>query len=215
MNDDLPPPPPRGLGLDDLTLQLSVSDQEALELKRRFDATLDEACARVESLGVPVSMDKPSIEYPALGVSHLEGGPPAAYGVAWDQHLAWLGYLDMLLAQLRSQKIAADNAERTLLSEVRKKLVEVNKGLPRDAKMSQEALDDIVRTNPVYLQAQIEAQRWAQGVLLVESRISSLTKNMQAISRHITLRGQERDLGYGGSRSFTDPPVRPPSNWPR
>ena len=93
--------------------------------------------------------------------------------------------------------------------------MEVNKGLPRDAKMSQEALDDIVRTNPVYLQAQIEAQRWAQGVLLVESRISSLTKNMQAISRHITLRGQERDLGYGGSRSFTDPPVRPPSNWPR
>lgn len=191
--------PPRVLGLPPIEY-VGLSGPVVLAIRDRFSTTYDLVLQDLQKKGLPVDIQRPAHSFPVTGVSHLESQGAAAYGSAWDENVAWLSYVNHHLTVCLSLLLAADNTLDVTARTLHRKFVEENKALPPPSRKSLEDIKNLVVTNPHYQDALRTQQQYAQQRKMLEGYIDTLQRNLTAISRHITVRGQDLWANGGGGQ---------------
>ncbi len=170
------------------------------EIRDKFSATQQQVDESLRACGLPNTIPEPSTTFPSGEVTSLHNQGEEAYGRAYDQNMAWLAYLTYKLSEVQSLKMAADTVVKLTAAQLRRQFSTENRKRPVKERYSQDELDTLVLTHAAYVDALVQQQRHTQNKQRLEGLATILNKNISAISRHITLRGQElfRNHGAGG-----------------
>lgn len=185
-------------------------------IRGRFEATQVKVDESLKALGLPTSLPEPSTPFPSGEVNSLQGQPEEAYGAAYDHNMAWVAFLTNHLTSIQSLKMAADTVVKLTAAQLRRQFTAENRKRGTKERYNQDELDNLVLTHESYIAALVVQQQHAQNKLRVEGLLGILNKNIAAISRHITLRGQEMfRLGFPGQPAPFPPGTRPnPLSYP-
>lgn len=181
------------------------------EIRDKFNVTQAQVDANLRACGLPTTIAEPATSFPSGEVTILQGQGEEAYGKAYDQNLAWLAFLTYKLSEVQSLKMAADTVVKLTSAQLRRQFSTENRKRPVKERYSQDELDTLVLTHAAYQEALVQQQLHTQNKQRLEGLATILNKNIAALSRHITLRGQElfRNHGAGGYTPQGFPPPNP------
>lgn len=176
------------------------------DLRRRlapFQKTLDHVKARILGWGLPIELTRPTTPFPAADLPKDMSAD--ALVQAYDTHLGWQNYLSTICADADNQVLAAKNVLAHIEAELRRTLKANNRRLASKhgpGYLSEQDIGDAIEVNPVYTEAKVALQTYKQLLETSQALLSVVTRNMQALSRLITIRGQEiQRLLFGGGGS--------------
>lgn len=160
---------------------------------------------RMEGWGLPVVLAQPKVPFPPADLPKAMTADDLV--AAYETHLGWQNYLSTLTADTKNQVVASKNVLAQIEATIRRILKDANrKKATRNSVgyMTEQDVADAIETNPVYVEAKVALQTYEQLLETTEALLSVITRNLQAISRLVTIRGQElQRLLFGGGGSAT------------
>lgn len=194
MNDDdqderLPPRVPAHGGVH-FPQQLGTSAATKQAVHERWSTlTAVEADLAQKGLGV---LQQPKFAYPgSVTPEELTTQNNQAYSTLYAQHLGWYNFTAEIVAHVRAYLVQIDNEMEDIASRLRIGERERNKGRQKDEKLSKDDIEDGIRQEPRYRDLTLERQRYQQHRLLVEARLEAMYRNLQVLSRQVTIRANE------------------------
>lgn len=168
-----------------------------------FHDTIHIVRQRIEGWGLPVLLSQPKVPFPPADLP--KGMTADELVVAYDTHLGWQNYLATVCADTKNQLVASRNVLAQIEATIRRILKDANrKKASRNSTgyMTEQDIADAIETNPVYAEAKVALQTYEQLLETTQALLSVITRNLQAISRLVTIRGQEMQrLLFGGGGS--------------
>lgn len=176
-----------GLVIPDL---IGLTDTELDEIARQHD-TFDEVETELTKWGFS-PMEKPRYQCPELTPEVLATVNMTQYSSTYTQFNAWYGYAHNTLARLKAVRLGIEREMNTIGRGMR---MAMHKQKAAGTKLTKEYLEDLVESNPRYSQLALEEQKLDQQVMLVESQVNSLERDLRLISRQVELLRMEHDNG--------------------
>ena len=191
----------------------AVADDEVEAIYQEFSSVEAEVVRELAAQGLDVEerfqAGRPKTPYPQVDIERLDQEGSAGYNRVYTELLSWLGYVTTLLARSQNDLLSSKNALEQVSAKIRNSLSK------EGAKA--EALDHRMRVNPVFIKALKAWQKAKEREVLIESYRANLERDLRAVSRSVTIRGQDLLLNPEGRRitqpepSTPTPSVRPKS----
>lgn len=157
--------------------------------------------------GLPRSLDLPRGKFPGLDLPDPEA-PSGEFVAVYQQNVSWLSYLLSLTAKVKGEKLAVENVLDITRAQLRTDLRNSSDSRSRRGAPGSLSADDVearILTNPRYQDAMLRHQKVMMRLADLKALADALEKNIESLSRTITLRGQDRFLTP--SPSGNAPPV--------
>lgn len=162
---------------------------------------------------LPRSLPLPHCAFPSLDLPD-PGAPSEEFIEAYQQNTSWLSYLLSLQAKVTSEKLAVDNVLDITRAQLRTDLRASSDSRGRRGSagsLTNEDIDARILINPRYQDAMLRLQKVLTRLADLKALSTALQRNIESISRTITLRGQ--DL-YLAPPSGKIPPPAPRTRTP-
>ena len=192
-------------------LPLGVGAARSQSIREKWD-TVDESDARVINSGL-VDHPKPEFVCPDLTADALTTTDSWSYTETYVHLLGWSTYANELRAQVQARILQFENMKDIVTAQTRTLQRELAKASGK--KPSSEELEDILLTNPEYLEVLLELQKLKQSKMLLDAKVESIDRSLRVISRQVEIRKLDVEQGRTGaampSRNLRDPsPAREP-----
>jgi len=187
-----------------------IADSEVDELYMTFASVESEVIKELAQQGLDIeerfASSKPSTAYPQVDMEQLDKEGSAGYNRVYTELLSWLNYVTTLQARSQNELLSTKNALDQVSAKIRNSLVK--DGTKTDA------LDYRMRINPVYIKALKAHQKAKERDTLIESYRLNLERDLRAVSRSVTIRGQSMLMSPEGRRIVEQPQTSGPSGKP-
>jgi hypothetical protein len=191
---------------EDIPSLLLEDDDEVERVYRKFIDMEEDVSAELQREGLPVYGEhaaQPVSSFPKVDIAQLNAlNDPTAYSQAYKELLAWLAWVNVLRARNENSIMGAENALEVVSAKLFVRL-------QKDAKANGWK-DDFVkaslRSHPTYIEATLALQRAKERGNLLHSYASDLDRQQRAVSRMITVRGQDTQMNIGVHRPQPSPP---------
>lgn len=192
------------------TLGASAPEQQSLEDRW---TTSTEVEAELAERGLP-SLQRPAWDYPGpVTPEQLVTQDGEDYTRLFLHHLGWHNYLYPIVARVRSHLLQVENRKKLLERSIRKTERERNANRPKETRVTQEELKECHLDDGAYQELMLEEQKLRQQRLEYEGYLAVVAKNLDVISRQVTLRGQDIEQERLGGGLGTRHKFRAPTAW--
>lgn len=186
---------PRGRGLPALG-QAILGDAQVTHIMQQFQQVTLDVETRLRNEGIPLDnlteQRDTAPSFPLVDLVALSKQGAEAYEEAYKILLHWQGYLVTLLAMADNDLLAAKNGHDTVTAELRKEAYSSK----RQGRLgSVEELTAWVESNPAYVENLKILQAAKQHRTMVNAYMERISEQIKAVSRHVTIRGQELEFG--------------------
>jgi hypothetical protein len=196
-DEQLPPRTPAHAGLH-LPPSLGTSATTKQEVHAQW-RTLEIIEAELAAKGF-APLKQPSFEYPgSVTPEQLTTQNNQDYSTLYAQHLGWYNYTAELVAHVRAYLVQVENEMEDIASRLRIEERKKNKIRTKEDKLSKDDIEDVVLQEPRYRELRLEKQKFQQHRLLTEARLEAMYRNLQVLSRQVTIRSNELDQTQIGS----------------
>jgi hypothetical protein len=195
-------PPPTSNGGLIVPVGLGVARSKLREIINRF-TTQEQVLADLANAGIH-NPKQPEFQLPEVTVDALTGDS-RSYTELFAKQLAWFNYLTQAYAVAKIALLEATNIVTLVENMIRDSLVEENKLLPKEQKMSAKELEAKILTHPDYIEALHELQIMTQYKIRLEAQVEVADRNMKVISREVEIKkieseGAAREHNIGNMR---------------
>lgn len=196
-DEQLPPRTPAHVGLH-LPPTLGTASSTKQEVHQQWN-TLPAIEADLASKGFNALL-APSFEYPGtVTPEQLTNPNNQMYSELYARHLGWYNYTAELLAETRAYLVQVENEMDDIASRLRIQERNKNKTRPKEDKLSKEDIEDAILQEPRYRDLKLDKQKHQQNKLLVEAWLEGMYRNLQVLSRQVTIRANEFEQTQVGS----------------
>lgn len=200
-----------------LTVPKMVGAGHALveQTKAAWD-TLDVVMGELRKQRMP-EIHEPDIDPPEVSAEMLNTPNPREYAVTYTAVRRWYTYAARLLAQTNAALLEVDNQLENLEAELRKRHRQQNKRLPTGDRLTQQGIEDEIRTDPLWQALKLRQQTITQSKLMVSAWVDDLHRQLAQVSRHIELRREDFQSGRNEQnipdRQKRETPFRAGGKW--
>lgn len=184
--------------------EYSISQEEVTAIVQKWDVADGIVMNFVgDSLGFMFPQKPVTPLHEVLNATHtnLEG---EAYTRALGNALLWFNYCGALHAYYDQKVYGYKKALEEIAAKIRNNLRKAAEA-KRIKKPNEQEMDDLVATNMYYSGLAVDMHRVTTTVKMLAKNLSSIDRGYQAISRSVTIRGQELELelsSTSGRRGF-------------
>ena len=154
------------------------------------------------------AMAKPLCTYPVITPDLLSGTDTRRYTEVYHQVSEWLAYGANMMSRLKAQLIGINNEMSVVELEIKKAAIQVAKDRG-EKKPTAQALNDLYKSHPRWLELLREQQVVEQEKLILQSFVTTYENDSKRLSRQIELRkedtrsrGTGHNMGYRGSDGY-------------
>ncbi len=153
--------------------------------------------------GLPL-LTKPQFECPdSVTAEELTTYDNTSYSTLYAQHLGWYNYIAEIVARVRAHLIQTDNEMTDISSRLRMQERDKNRTRPKEDKLSKEDIEDLILQDVRYRELTLERQKYQQTKYLTEARLEAMYRNLQVLSRQVTIRSNEFEQSQVGEHMPT------------
>jgi len=192
-----------------------VSDGEISAMLDTFRSSVPDIEGTLEAMGLPIAetrVSSGSRPFPSIDLKTLGSGGTDDYEDAYNELLHWNGMIHFRIATAKNDLLGAQNALKVAKGMVRK---ECYKLYHRKVIRTQDELEAHVDSHPHVQDAVFREQVEQQKLNLLEAFRVRVANGLQAVSRHITLRGQDLAARFSTPQGATGPAQSPWARPPR
>lgn len=178
-----------------LTIPRNVGAGETLVRKtsERWD-TLQKVEEHLRELKIP-DLKEPSVDLPQVTAEMLLTPDIKEYTVMFANTRVWYGYTSRLVARTNAALLEVTNQLANLEAELRKKIREQSKGLPKADRLSNEQVADEVTTEPHWQELKLREQTLKQYKLELTAYFDDVDRQLALISRQVEVRKEDNRGG--------------------
>jgi hypothetical protein len=184
-----------------ITEDPGLSTQQLQEIHTRWD-TYDDVVATLESMGFP-RMEAPPIPRPVLTEGDYINIEGEEYARTSFNVTKWVEYASVRHAEMVGRLVCVDSELSDLTAEHLNELRKFYRA-SGEKKPSETELKDTVKLLPSYKVLMQAKQNLTAAVKRIEVEIAAYEKYAQGLSRQLTLRGQNIDLGGKEGRTVRE-----------
>jgi hypothetical protein len=170
--------------------------------------TLPDVEEHLKELKVP-DLTEPTVEPPNITAELLLTPNPKEYTVMFASARVWYGYATRLLARTNAALLEVTNQIANLEPELRKKLRDHNRLIPKDQRMSVGELDDEVAVDKDLQGLKLTEQKLKQYKLELTAWHEDLDRQLKLVSRQVEIRREDN----AGGRNEQNMPGRQNGSW--
>lgn len=196
-------PVPGGLRVPK-TVGIPQNTQENIHGRWTTSPLVEQAVA---AAGLPYDETPPHAYPGTLTAEQLTTIDPGEYTALFTEHLAWYNYLVPIVARVKSHLLEVRNEKKDIDVHIRTEERRRNGMRAKQDKLTESEIADSVWSDPRYNDLVLAEQKLDQQKLEYEARLDCISRNLQVISRQVTLKGQELELNRleGGMPSRKTP----------
>lgn len=184
----------RGLRLPSTMGTSATTKQEVHETW----TTLEGEEAKLRAQGLPL-LAQPTFERPgSVTPEELTNPNNTSYSTLYAQHLGWYNFIAEVVARVKAHLVQVDNEMTDIASRLRIQEREKNKIRQKEDKLSKDDIEDTVLQEPRHRELTLERQRFYQSRLLAEAQLEAMYRNLQVLSRQVTIRSNEFEQSQVG-----------------
>lgn len=185
-------PVPAGGGLRlPKTVGMEAPAQQAIHNKWTTSPVVEQ---EVAAAGLPYD-ETPPCAYPGtLTAEQLTTIDPSEYTQLYSEHLGWYNYLAPIVARIKSHLLEVRNEKKEIDVHISTGERKRNTVRAKGDKLTAGEIEDAVWMDPRYNELVIIEQKLEQQKLEFEARLDCVHRNLQVLSRQVTLKGQELEL---------------------
>lgn len=169
---------------------IGISDHELAEIQQQHD-TFDDVELTLSKLGFN-PIEKPQRQCPKLTAEILATVNTVEYSSAYTQFNSWHSYAHNTLARLKAYRLQISREMDDIARRIRMASYKT-KGAGKGP--SKEQLSDLVESNPRYMELDLTKLKLDQQIMLTESQVDSLERDLRLISRQIELLRMDHENG--------------------
>jgi hypothetical protein len=178
-----------GGGIGKLSTALGPGKTKGAEIHEQW-ATYDRIFEQLEKQGFKMP-GQPDFPPPEIAASDLLTEDNTHFTTMYAQILSWHNYAKTAYALVRANLLQIENEMEFIAATTRKECKEFNKTVKKGEGYSSTDIEDEITVNAVHKKLKIEAQKWEQKKLILDSIVDNLERTMRVISRQVEINRQE------------------------